>query len=253
METMEQRRDAIVQMINQKGKVRFAELKEAFPQVSEMTLRTDLKALDNAKRIVRIHGGAKSVEVVIGTDDYYGQRVVRNSAAKQTIAEKAVQLIAPNTTIYLDSGSTATALAKIIPDQKHIIFTSGISCAMELARLQRAEVYLPGGRINRYSVSVSGAESISRLQQINFDIAFIGVTCYSSEFGFSCGASEEAILKQTAMRRSEKKVILLDTSKIGWNSTFSICTLKDVDMVISNGDLPETFVRECAEAGVELL
>ncbi|MBQ9061363.1 MAG: DeoR/GlpR transcriptional regulator [Eubacterium sp.] len=253
METMEQRRDAIVQMINQKGKVRFVELKEAFPQVSEMTLRTDLKALDNAKQIVRIHGGAKSVEVVIGTDDYYGQRVVRNSAAKQTIAEKAVQLIAPNTTIYLDSGSTATALAKIIPDQKHIIFTSGISCAMELARLERGEVYLPGGRINRYSVSVSGAESISRLQQINFDIAFIGVTCYSSEFGFSCGASEEAILKQTAMRRSEKTVILLDTSKIGWNSTFSICTLKDVDMVISNGDLPETFIRECAEAGVELL
>ena len=61
------------------------------------------------------------------------------------------------------------------------------------------------------------------------------MTCYSSEFGFSCGASEEAILKQTAMQRSEKKVVLLDTSKIGWNSTFSICKLTDVDMVISNG------------------
>ena len=55
------------------------------------------------------------------------------------------------------------------------------------------------------------------------------------------------------MQRSEKKVVLLDTSKIGWNSTFSICKLTDVDMVISNGDLPDTFVQECAEAGVELL
>ncbi len=253
METMEQRREAVVQLVNAKGKIRFAELKQAFPNVSEMTLRTDLKVLDEEKRIVRIHGGAKSVEVVIGTDDYYGQRAVRNIDAKQIVAEKAVKLIHPNTTIYLDSGTTATQLAKLIPDQSCIIFTSGLSCAMELAKLQNAEVYLPGGRINRYSMSVSGAESIQRLEKINFDIVFIGVTCYSSEFGFSCGASEEAILKQTALKQADKKVILMDSSKAGWKSTFSICGLKEIDAVISDGNVPENFAEECRKAGVEIL
>ena len=64
---MEQRRNQIVELVNRKGSISFAQLKEAFPSVSEMTLRTDLKALDEARRVVRVHGGAKSVEQVVGT------------------------------------------------------------------------------------------------------------------------------------------------------------------------------------------
>ena len=63
MDTMEMRRNAIAELVNKHGTVSFAQIKEQFPQVSEMTLRTDLKALDAAKEIVRIHGGAKSVQL----------------------------------------------------------------------------------------------------------------------------------------------------------------------------------------------
>ena len=69
MDSMETRRNAIVDLINENGTISFSQLKDAFPNVSEMTLRTDLKLLDEAKRILRIHGGAKSVQVIIGTDD----------------------------------------------------------------------------------------------------------------------------------------------------------------------------------------
>ena len=74
MDTMEQRRNTIVDLVNQSGNVSFAQLKKKFPQISEMTLRTDLKVLDEAKRIVRVHGGAKSVDVVVGTDDMLSRR-----------------------------------------------------------------------------------------------------------------------------------------------------------------------------------
>lgn len=106
---MEMRRNAIAELVNKHGTVSFSQIKEQFPQVSEMTLRTDLKALDAAKEIVRIHGGAKSVQLVIGTDDYLTRRAVRNIQSKQEIAKKAVQLILPDTVIFLDSGSTTTA------------------------------------------------------------------------------------------------------------------------------------------------
>ena len=59
MDSMETRRNAIVDLINENGTVSFSQLKDAFPNVSEMTLRTDLKLLDEARRILRIHGGAK--------------------------------------------------------------------------------------------------------------------------------------------------------------------------------------------------
>ena len=88
MDAMEMRRNAIAELVNKHGTVSFSQIKEQFPNVSEMTLRTDLKALDAAKEIVRIHGGAKSVQLVIGTDDYLTRRSVRNIQAKQENCKK---------------------------------------------------------------------------------------------------------------------------------------------------------------------
>ena len=234
---MEQRRNQIVELVNRKGSISFAQLKEAFPSVSEMTLRTDLKALDEARRVVRVHGGVKSVEQVVGTDDLLSRRAARNAEAKQIIAEKAAALLRPNTTLFLDSGSTATAVARCIPDQPMLIYTSGLSCAMELAKLEKPNVSLPGGRLNRFSLSVCGAQSIQTMEGINFDLLLLGVTSYSPETGFTCGVEDEARLKQTVLRRCdcEQKAVLLDSSKIGLKSTFHICELSDIDIVISVG------------------
>ncbi len=143
---MEQRRSQIVELVNSRGSISFAQLKEAFPSVSEMTLRTDLKALDQARRVVRVHGGVKSVEQVIGTDDLLSRRSARNAGAKQRIAEKAAALLRPNSTLFLDSGSTATAVARCLPDEPMLIYTSGLTCAAELARLEKPRVALPGAR-----------------------------------------------------------------------------------------------------------
>lgn len=250
---MEQRRNQIVELVNRKGSISFAQLKEAFPSVSEMTLRTDLKALDEARRVVRVHGGVKSVEQVVGTDDLLSRRSARNAEAKQIIAEKAAALLRPNTTLFLDSGSTTTAVARCIPDQPMLIYTSGLSCAMELAKLEKPHVSLPGGNLNRFSMSVCGAQSVQTLEGINFDLMLLGVTSYSPDTGFTCGVEDEARLKQTVLRRSEQKAVLLDSSKIGLKSTFHICDLSDVDIIISDGKLPTEFLQACKAAGATVL
>ena len=237
---MEQRRNQIVELVNRKGSISFAQLKEAFPSVSEMTLRTDLKALDEARRVVRVHGGVKSVEQVVGTDDLLSRRSARNAEAKQIIAEKAAALLRPNTTLFLDSGSTATAVARCIPDQPMLIYT-------------KPHVSLPGGSLNRFSMSVCGAQSIQTMEGINFDLLLLGVTSYSPETGFTCGVEDEARLKQTVLRRCEQKAVLLDSSKIGLKSTFHICELSDIDIVISDGKLPVEFLQACRNAGVTVL
>lgn len=251
--SMEQRRAAIVELVNQKGSVSFAQLKEAFPSVSEMTLRTDLKALDSARSLVRVHGGAKSVQVIVGTDDQLGRRIARNADAKLSIAQKAVQLLRPNMTVYLDSGSTATTLARNFPDDPYLIFTSGLSCVTELARLTTARVMIPGGILNRYSMSVCGIQSIQDVQRVNFDLMFLGVTSYSTDTGFTCGVEEESQLKRTALHRSEQVAVLMDSSKVGIKSSFSICGLADVNYIISDGRLPESFLHECRQYGVTVL
>lgn len=247
---MEERRNAIVELVNQQGSVSFAQLREAFPQVSEMTLRTDLKQLDQERRLVRVHGGARSVEMVAGTDGYLRRRIARNAEAKQLIAQKAVKLLRPNCSLFLDSGSTTTAVAECLPDEPYLIYTSSLTCAAALARLEKPRIFLPGGTMNRYSMSICGVQGIRELEKINFDWLFLGATTYSPECGFACGAREETLLKQTVLRRASKTAVLLDSSKLGRKSTFTICSLGEVDAVVSDGDLPEDFLAACRASGV---
>ncbi len=252
MDSVDSRRNAIAAFINEHGEITFAQLKKEFSGVSDMTLRTDLKFLDEHKRIVRIHGGAKSVEVAVGTDDYLGRRSVRNVEAKKIIADKAITMIRPGTDIYLDSGSTTTMLAARMPDQANLIVTGSISCAMELSKLSQPKVLIPGGMLNRYSMSICGIEGISELAQMNFDYAFMGVTTWSEETGFACNVQNEAELKRTVMKRAVKTVMLMDSTKVGGRSTFSFGSLHDVDVVISDGNLPKSFLQACKEQGVEV-
>ena len=117
MEVMDQRRNESVEFVNENQTVTFTQLKEKFPSVSEMTLRTDLKYLDQAKRIVRIHGGAKSMDVVSGNDDVLKLRYGRNVNEKKEIAQKALSFVEPAKTIFVDSGSTTTMLAIVLNNQ----------------------------------------------------------------------------------------------------------------------------------------
>lgn len=253
MDTMETRRTAIIDLINERGTVSFAQLKDAFPNVSEMTLRTDLKVLDESRRILRIHGGAKSVQVLIGTDDFLNRKSVRNIPQKQKIAEKALTLLRPDTTVFLDSGSTTTMFARHFPDQSNLIYTTGLSCATELANLSEPTVMLPGGRLNRYSQSVFGFSAIRELEGVNFHQAFLGITGYHSTVGFSCGIRDEAVLKQTAVRQADQVIVLMDSSKLGVKCSFNICGLEAIDMIVSDGMLPEDFMEECRKNQVEVL
>ena len=250
---MEVRRKAITDYINGCGNVSFAQLKKQFPDVSEMTLRTDLKYLDEEKLIVRIHGGARSVQVVIGTDDYFNVRMQRSLENKQLIARKAADLVKKDAVIYIDSGSTTTSMAKIMPDQSDIIYTSGISCAIEMARLEKANVNIPGGKLNRYSMSVCGVDTYAELSNISFDQVFMGTTAFSEEAGFTCGDKSEAIVKQMILEKSGQVIMLMDSSKIGKVSTFRFGDLRNVDVLVSDDRLPEEFIKKCKSENITII
>ena len=104
---------------------------------------------------------------------------------------------------------------------------------------------LPGGKLNRYSQSVFGFSAIKELERVNFDQAFLGVTGFHPTVGFSCGISDEALLEQV--------IALMDSSKIDVKCSFSFCGLSDIDIVVSDGKLPEEFLDECRKYGVQVL
>lgn len=250
---MNQRRASIENLINKEGTVSFARLKAAFPNISEMTLRNDLKALDQENRIVRVHGGARSLGVVVGTDIAYEIRATRNTTEKQLIARKALKLLTPGLSVYLDSGSTAIEMASHIPDDSYMIFTSGINCALELAKLTKARAHLIGGELNRNNLSVNGIRSINEIEHLNFNIAFLGTTGFSFDTGFTCAVEAENELKRAVIRKAEKVVVLMNSQKIGIVNTFTFAFPEDISAIISDDSIDEETAKTFRSYGVEVL
>ncbi len=250
---MRERQKKMLNLINERGAISFAQLKSAFPNVSEMTIRNDLKTLDELKHIVRVHGGAKSVDRIIGTDDLINKRAIRNVDKKNEIADKAVKLLFPGTSVFLDSGSTLTSFASKIPDQSQLIFTSGLLCAIELAKLKNIHLYIIGGNINKLSMSVKGSDSCEKVKENNYDIVFLGTTGYIKGIGFNCGSDEEAALKRAVISRADKVVVLMDSTKIDISNPFNFATVNDIDIVVSDSYLEPELKKYFQNNSVEII
>lgn len=248
------RRDKMASLIRQKGEISIGELKTHFPSVSEMTLRRDLEFLDQQGHVVRVHGGVKSIEAIIGlSEETYAKRSTENVDQKDRIARKALEFVKPNTSIFLDSGTTTTALSRLIPDQPCDIFTTGVTCAAELARLDKPIIFLAGGNLNKVSLSTFGSQVTSQISDVNFTVAFLGVTGFTAKAGFTTGVLDDCELKKKAIQKASKVVMLMDSSKIGKVLTYTFASLEDVDVVVSDGNLDLDIVELMHEKGVEVI
>lgn len=250
---MQQRRQKIVELINREGQISFSRLKMAFPEVSEMTLRTDLKNLDEMGAIIRVHGGARSMDTLAGTDGTLTQRTARNVAPKNEIAIKARSLLRSGASLFIDSGSTTTAFCRQLPNESRQIYTSGLSCAMELCALDQPKIHITGGQVSRDSISIVGAQSVLGLRNCHFDICFLGTTSFSPEHGFCCEHRDDALLKSVAIHQSDYVVVLMDSGKYGLSNTHCFAELSDVDAVVSDSALTAEQKKYFLDHGVMVL
>lgn len=243
----------IEKIVNQEGSVSIATLKKSFPDISDMTLRRDLDSLNKAERIIRIHGGARSILSTIGAEDNYLMRASLHTDSKCAIAKRAVELLHENTAIFIDSGSTTAEFCKLFPDGQYLIYTSGLFCAMELRKLQLPEIYVLGGQLGRSSLSTNGADAISYIENVHFMQAFLGSSGYDAAYGFTCENAEDARLKRAVISHSERSVILMDSSKVGRVSTYTFASASDVDVVVGDRDIDSETVHYFSQVGIEFL
>lgn len=251
---MEDRRNRVFDIIEQKGEVSIKELETLFPEYSSMTMRRDLDFLEGEGKIVKIKGGAKSIthlsrgRLLNLSEDEYGHREFINAASKQIIAEKALKILEPDRSIFLDAGSTIMQMARKMPHERFFIITSGINVAMEVSLNKQATVNLIGGQISRNNLCVSGAGAVDHLKKVNIDIAILGVSCFSREAGFSNGDFSQCEVKKAAAQKAKKTVVLMDSTKIGRSMPYTFCGIEDIDVLIS--ELPPEELQE--KMGVSL-
>lgn len=251
---MNERRRLIQDYIQRKQEVGLNELKELVPDVSEMTLRRDIKALEQEGSIIRIHGGAKSINSInMLVEDVFSKRSGVNNDKKQEIGDKAAEYIVAENSIYLDSGSTTMALAQRMPDKRVLISTSGLNIALELLRLQNSTVNIIGGEFDKNSISMAGPQAVKNIWNLNIDTAFIGVSGFSKECGFSCGSAYHCEIKNLVLKKAKRRIVLMDSTKVGKALPYTFAWPEDVDIVITDSDLSDDIREFLQDKGVEVV
>ncbi len=245
------RQEAILNFIERNHIVTIKQLQELYPSVSLMTIHRDLDALQEAGVIVKFRGGARSVRHT--GDLNYDVRLQENNQGKLLMAQKALKLIRPGSSVFLDAGTTNLMLARIMPDMNLHIFTTGPSIAMELCRLHQPEITLCCGTMNRKNMAISGPNTVEMIRDINIDIAFMGVSGCSAEAGFTCGTEGDMINKRTVIQKARTSAVMCGSDKFSRLMPYTFARFGDVDYMICDGNVPRS-VRQAAEDGsVQLL
>ena len=245
------RQDRIKEFVEENNVVSIRQLQELFPNVSLMTIHRDLDALELAGVLVKFRGGARSVRYA--GDPEFNVRMRENNSGKQIIARKAMELIQPHSSIFLDASTTNLALARMLPDMNLNIFPTGPSIALELCRLHNPVVTLCCGTINRKNLAVSGQNTLEMLEKINIDTAFIGVSGCSVDAGFTCGTEGDMLVKRLVIQKARTSVVMCTQEKLRCLMPYTFANVADVDYLISDGLMPEPFRKAAKENGTFLL
>ncbi len=245
------RQEQMREYIEQKNVVTIKHLQELFPNVSLMTIHRDLDALQHSGAVVKFRGGVKSVK--LAGDPEFHVRMCENNAGKLRIAQKALELIQPHTSIFLDASTTNLALAKILPDINLNIVTTGPSIALELCRLHNPVVTLCCGTINRKNLALSGQNTLQMLEGINIDLAFIGVSGCSLDAGLTCGTEGDMLVKRMVIQKARTSVAMCGHEKFSCLMPYTFARLHEVDYIVSDAPLPDTIAQEAAKNQIKIL
>jgi len=241
----------ILELVNQRGSIRVAELSRLC-NVTEETIRRDLDRLENEGKLRRSHGGAVRIEE--DTQELpFAEREITNAEQKRQIAREAVKYIQPGDRILLDASSTAWYTASILPNIELTVVTNSIKVALELAGKERVQVISIGGALHRKSMSYVGPLAERSLDNYRVDKTFFSCRGVHLEWGLSDSNEQHASLKAKMMQVADRVVLLADSSKFGTQAFAQLGTLDQVHAVITDGGIDAGFLEKLREKVPEVV
>jgi DeoR family fructose operon transcriptional repressor len=201
----------------------------AFTKVSKPTVRRDLKVLQDEGKIVLLNGGG--VKIAESSDQSVGSRLEENSEEKYIICSKASQYIANNDFIYLGPGTTENYLISFLAGKNITVVTNAIYHVDKLVEYNIKTIVIGGQLDNNLGITY-GPEVYDKINKLNFTKCFIGASGVS-EKGISSFNNYTAVINEKVMERTEKRILLVDSSKINKISHYVFGEIKDFTYIIT--------------------
>jgi len=245
-----QRKQLILEKLGAEGQVQSKALSMFF-DVSEDTIRRDLRELAAEGRLQRVHGGALPASSAIVP---FAERQSVKMDAKKRVARKGAQLISSGQVVIVDGGTTTSELITFFPpDLRITVVTHSPSIALGLVDHPSIEVILIGGRLYKHSIVAVGAAAIEGIENIHADLFFMGVTGIHPEAGLTTGDFEEACIKRAFSGRAAETVVLASPEKINTASSFVIGDVSSVNTIVVEDNTDKEWIRAVSEKGVSVV
>lgn len=245
-----ERQQKIIDEVSINRKVSSSFLSEKL-NVSEDTIRRDIKELDSQALLTKVHGGAIST---IQKLYHYNEETIFNRENKARIALKAIALIKDGMVIIMSGGTTNLLLAKLLPKTlRATIYTYSLPIAMQLTEHPLIETIFIGGKIHRSSMVTTGIDVIQYLSNLRVDIAFIGVSALSTQQGITDEGYEVSLIKKAMINASERVVYLATYNKLNSILNYDVCSLNEIDTVVTDFEPEDPALKNYLNAGLNLV
>jgi DeoR/GlpR family transcriptional regulator of sugar metabolism len=217
--------------------------------VSSVTTRKIFSILEAKGMIIRTHGGASLAfhpDISLRQSLFIGE--------KTRIAERAADLVKSNDSIMINATTTGALICKFLKDRSNVNVITNSTLLVPYAKANPSlNVILLGGMLHPHTEAIVGSTAIRELDSYYAKLAFIGTAGFSDASGVTAHIYDESEVPQKMVKRSEKSVLLTDSSK--WNkcSLIKMMELRDVDVIITDSALPLDAQRKIRDLGVELI
>lgn len=236
------REEAILSRLTDDGELTVVSMAEKLG-VSEVTIRGDLRALEQRGMLVRTRGGAKpsSFKTIL-------QRQKVNVEAKARIAAYAASLVTDDDTVMMEAGTTVEAIATHLASRRGVQIVTNSTLVFNVARTNaELNIILAGGVFRRESESLVGPDAERTVADFNTRLAFLGTDGFSPERGLTTRFVEGAQVAALMSRRAEETWLVADSSKFGQAGFVSFLPLAKVTGIITDSGLPKGAVEALQE------
>ncbi|MDD3723171.1 MAG: DeoR/GlpR family DNA-binding transcription regulator [Lutibacter sp.] len=245
------RHKLILAKLEENGYVNVNDLSQEF-NVSVVTIRKDLKLLEERKLLFRSHGRA------IATDPYIKEHHVSEKEKIHTLEKKRIAIAAgltlkPFDSIIIASGTSVIEFARCIKSVEGLtVLAASLNTSIILSENPNIDVIQLGGMVRRSSSSVIGPIGEKMLAEFTFTKLFLGVDGIDIDYGLTTTNAMEASLNKQMIAVSQKIIVLADSSKFGRRGFSRICGIEDVDQIITDSGIDEKTKKRLMASGIDV-
>jgi DeoR family myo-inositol catabolism operon transcriptional repressor len=218
--------------------------------VSKTTIRRDIRKLISEGMIQKVYGG---VAISHAKLESFNERKARNPIQKRLIAKTAADYVENGDVIFIDSGTTTLEMITFLKTKQVTIITNNLDIIIQALRFENLTVISTGGLLERNTKSFSSYSHADSFKKYNFDKVFMASTGVSISNGVTNSSPIESGIKETIVKGNADVFLLVDHTKLDKYAMVTYCGLKEVDYLITDNFLDESYQDFAKENSIELV